>query len=277
MINKLVIKLNGTFPIVMFIISFLTILFIYKALLNEKEYISVGLGMAVFMFLYYQTSLNLVRQSLAISIGIYAITCLAKEKYIKFIIYVFLATLFHKSALICLIVLLIKNIIEDDRKRIRKYSIFLIALFLVIRRDIMGNMVMIIFKSSYYSRYFTRDIASETNIVNFFMRIIPFILIYFVVCRGCKIKPFTIYYNLCIIGYILSLLGIFTATYVQRISYYFTYLSIILLPYCAKNYRRKYRKIFWWLIIGIIMFFWLYDFFYKGYSETVPYRTIFYK
>jgi transmembrane protein EpsG len=274
-INKIVSLLGGNFYWLMFIMQLATMHYIYKALLNEKDNIDIELGMFIYMFLYYLISFNLVRQGLALSISIYAITCLNKKNKAVFIFYVLLASLFHKSALICLGILAVKFIFENRNRRLMKRITFIFILFCVIEREMIGNFVYFIYKESYYASYFTRQTEVSGNILGYFVKNIPFIAYGFFTLKAISDnKQYSLYYNLMTCGYILSLLGYFTETQVQRIAYYFTYLSILVLPFCAKSISNKYKVLFKISIIFLIISFWLFNFFYKGYSDVVPYKTI---
>lgn len=274
-INNIIYKLGLNFHWVLFVMNFFTILFIYKALNNEKKYIKVSFGMMMYMFLYYQTSLNLIRQSLAISICIYAITCIYTNNIKKFVFLIILASSFHKSALICFTILLIKYIFESYKKRLFKLTTFITLILLVFNKEIIAKVVLIIFNSNYYAGYFLRQTETGGSLAAYIVKIIPFIIIYFIFIQSKnKSKNFNLYANLMLSGYILGILRIFSVTQVQRIAFYFTYLNIILTPYvlrkaCDKNYR--IIKI---LIIIFIIFTWYFEFFVKGYSETVPYKQV---
>ena len=275
-LNKFVGMIGAGFPLLMFIMSFFTILFIYKALINEKDNISVSFGMLIYMFLYYQTSLNLVRQSLAISICIYAITCLNKKPKSVFIIYIFIASMFHKSSLICLPILFIKVVFENNKKKIKRYLIFIILILLVFNREIIADIVYFIFKSNYYSGYFLRQTDNSGNFIMYSLKTAPFIICYFISIRNIvSNNNFNLYSNAMLCGYILGILQCFSATQVQRVAFYFTYLSILVIPFSLKNVRKKYYYIYILFIITFVVFLWYYNFFYKCFSETIPYRTIF--
>lgn len=67
-LNKLVVWLGGGFNLVMFLSSLITIIAIYIGLLHYKNKINVTLAFLLFMLLFFQKSLNLVRQMMAVGI-----------------------------------------------------------------------------------------------------------------------------------------------------------------------------------------------------------------
>lgn len=276
-INKIVYFLGGNFSILTFIMSLLTICFVYKALLNEKDYINVGLSMFIYMFMYYLTSFNLIRQSLAIAIGLYALTCLKEKRKKKFIFFVIIASMFHKSALIILGVLIIKYIFENKKARSIQLILFIILIIIVLNRELIGKIVYIIYRNSYYAGYFTRYAETDASIIGYWIKNLPIIVICFLSKKSIYAnKKYTLYFNLMICGYIFGMLGCFTDTQVQRIAYYFTYLSIFVLSFSYKNMDNIYKKrVLRMLIVIIVLFTWWYNYFYKNFGDVVPFITIF--
>ncbi|MDU5723052.1 MAG: EpsG family protein [Clostridium butyricum] len=278
LLNKIIYSIGGNFHLVMFIMSFFTILFIYNGLINENKNIALTHGIMVYMFLFYQTSLNIVRQSLAISICLYACTCLNRGKKYRYFLYVLLASTFHRSALICLSFIVLKPIFQNKDKKILKTVIFLTLLILVFKRDILGEIVFHIFDSNYYSGYFLRETAVGGNIIFYIAKILPIILCCIIVYNYIKHnKNLIMYYNFILCGYILGALGCFTLTQVQRIAYYFTYLIILLLPFVIRIVSKRKFVVVKVLLLGFIVFNWYFDYFYRGYSQTIPYKSIFYE
>ena len=274
LLNKFVAYIGGNFNLLLFIMSFFTILFMYKALVNEKENISVTFGMLVYMLMYYQTSLNLLRQCLAISICIYAITCLNRKSIFNYLFYVLVASLFHRSALICLGIILVKYIFESEKMKVLKWAILGISIFLVFNKQIIGEIVGILLKSDYYSGYFLRETESGGSLILYFIKILPILLICVLASDKFKgNKNMRLYYYVILCGYILGILRAFSMTQVQRISYYFTYLTVIVAPFAIINMPKKYLKTVQYIFVLYLVCKWYVDFFYNGYSETVPYQT----
>lgn len=273
-INKLIYVLNGEFWMVMFIMQFFTMFFIYKAIKNESNFIDSGFAMLTYMCFYYLSSLNLVRQSLAIAICIYAITCINRKPLYYFFIFIGIATLFHKSSLVCLGILLVKFIFENYKKRWLHLLLFVVLLLLVFNRNIIGKLVGSFF-GKYYENYFTMDVDGSGGFVNYVLRLTPFIFSFYIGLKKLlHNRQYSLYFNLWISGCILGLLGRLTATYVDRVAYFFTYLSFLLIAYVVNNIS-SYNKNF--IKCGMIIFMfvmWFYDFFYKGYAQTIPYQFL---
>jgi hypothetical protein len=99
-------KLFGNPQIILFILSFLTGLFVYLSLSKMRNECSQFIGEMVYLFTMYNASYNIIRQSLAMTIGLFSLAIVMndeKYKYIKAIVLIGLAFLIHSSALICII------------------------------------------------------------------------------------------------------------------------------------------------------------------------------
>lgn len=73
-----------------FIYSFLTMFFVYKAIENYKDKMSMTLSLFIFYMVYYLVSFNIIRQMLAIVIILYALKYIRRKKFKKvYIMYYF--------------------------------------------------------------------------------------------------------------------------------------------------------------------------------------------
>src|SRR5699024_373016 len=131
-LNAVVGKLGGNVQIVFFIMSFLTMLFTYLFLYEYKNSLSVGIGMIVFMIMLYNSSFNMVRQALAITISLYAMKFIDNYKPKHYSFFILLAMTFHAGAIVMLPLYIIYNWVLNKRKlyRIGMYIFYLIILLI---------------------------------------------------------------------------------------------------------------------------------------------------
>lgn len=111
MINMFIINKHLSFQWVLMIMSFISLTSIYLALRNLN--LNIALGLLVWVLLtYYFYSFNAMRQLTADSILLLAYSYLHKYKLFQFVVIVLLATLFHKTAIVALVlcVFYFKNI-----------------------------------------------------------------------------------------------------------------------------------------------------------------------
>ncbi len=100
---NLIVKAIFGNPLPIFFISALLLLgFIYRALEDYHEKISVMLAVFVFLMLMFSTTLNIMRQMISVAIMFYATRHVFAHNYKKAALWMFLALMFHYTALIVL-------------------------------------------------------------------------------------------------------------------------------------------------------------------------------
>lgn len=82
------------------VFALITNILIFSRLWDLKEYISIPWAVIVYWGVFYFATLNILRQYIAVAIIFFATKYIVKRNYARFILCVFLASLFHKSALI---------------------------------------------------------------------------------------------------------------------------------------------------------------------------------
>lgn len=264
-----------------FVMSMLTVIFLMLFIQNEKENIDVSVAVFLMVTDLYLSAFNLMRQGLAIAILLYAYAVFLDKKYFRSIILIIFAMFFHKSALIGFAVIGAAIIFKRRHSKAIMVSCFLILLYLVFHREILGDIVYFIVRNKYYVSYITRDAATDATFVGYITRILPILFISTIFIKQYQKEPkFFVFYVMMIGGYILSLLGVFTATMVQRVGFYFSYLYIVVLAYCANRSwciaRFRFNKNiikFLVCLYAIVMFF--YSYVIRGFSNLIPYQGLF--
>lgn len=117
----------------LFIIAIIFFISLGKFLKEHTE----SLQELLFSYVFYINLFNeyvpnsAIRQTLAISIIFFAYTNLQKKRYLLFFVYVILASFFHKSALICLLVLPMTYLKNIDKLYYLGIPLFLLSLLCV--------------------------------------------------------------------------------------------------------------------------------------------------
>ncbi len=100
---NLLVKAIFNNPLPIFFISALLLLgFLFRAMEDYHEKLSVMLAVFVFLMLIFSTTLNIMRQMISVSIMFYATRYVLAHNYRKAALWLFLALMFHYSALIVL-------------------------------------------------------------------------------------------------------------------------------------------------------------------------------
>lgn len=111
--------------------------YIYKAIKNHAEIYKANLLMVFFaymsFFFFTSLSFNVIRQGVSLALLLYAYSLVEKNgSKIKITLYAILSIAFHTTSIIPIIIFLMVNIIQINRKKLLIYSliIYIIALLL---------------------------------------------------------------------------------------------------------------------------------------------------
>lgn len=280
--NYIISIFTNNLPVLLFFIQLFILTFSFLGIkkMYPKNY---PLVYSIFILIFYNRSLNLVRQSMALVLCIYALPYLFEKKYKKFFIIVIAASLFHKSALIFLTLWIIYMIIKN--KNINQYLIatgifsFGIILFIFFPQliNIFINLHLLPSKYEFYlSHYVLNEIdfnCLEIGINIFLMCIyVVFAKIY-----NNKEEKSKFYFVLLTINLMCLIIA---SRYVSayRMSIYF---SVPVLLYFLSNlnlvWKKEEEKKFNLNLIGIgiaiVFWFWIYA--YGNSGQTVPFISIF--
>lgn len=222
----------------------------------------LGYKLSLFLFLYFTLSLvffnqfNLIRQYIAAYIIFYAVLLLNKNKYIHYIIFVFMASMFHDSAIFLLILVLIKIKFSKEiisNRLLISLILIILALYFINIESIIKNILLSVesYKHLVNSEYFTGKM-SISGILTKIPKILAVLYITLKISKQ-KIKNEDIFMiNISKIA-ILILIFSFSTSLMWRIYQYFDlFLSIPLLV--MYNNTRKYNKIIYsYLLIFLLI------------------------
>ena len=268
-LNLLIKNIGGNIELIFFIMSCIMNTFILLTLLKNKSKISVGIGMFVFMLLFYPRSYNIMRQMTSASILIYSISCINEHKIIKFTLLVFLATSLHYSSIIL-------NYLNKEHRMKERIIAFILFLLIFFNTD---KIFLPIFESNekliYYSGYLKRKEVSSMG-MGVILQYLPYILIWAVLYK--EFKKDSTFLNYCI----MLILGIVleTSTYffendaANRMALTFIMSIIIILSMCMRKFMQRKKYIIVTFIFIYVIFMWYNIYFLKGYHDVVPYNWI---
>lgn len=238
--------------------------FLYKA--KSRFQFSLWLGWLSYLFIFYNRTLNLSRQSIAIAIVLISITYLWDKKYIKYGALTVIALSFHTSAIITLMYFF-EYFVEK-----RKYRLmFLLCLiFIIVGNSFFINSVLSsIPQLAHFSRYTT---ASEGNI-GLFESFVKLLAIFYLLGKLNKHKLFSRYQVSRFVYLILIEIFLFSCNYIDgnigRIAYYFLPVYFIAIPIVLNCSRSKAKNEL--IYIGCLMGYWVMVIIVQGQTCTFPY------
>lgn len=252
----------------LYIILITSTLTIYLFLKEFKRY-SVNLWMSVLLFVTigaYYTSFNLIRQILAVAIIFSGSKYIYEKKFIKYSIYILIASLFHKTALIMIIFYFILNY----KFNIKKLIIILISLIFCM--NYLDKIILFIQK--YFYSYYTEGKYGMTGF-NYKNVILPISILIFVLIHYYKLdlnnNKTNIWINAIVFFAFFSLLGL-KIQMVQRVADFFGPYALLIIPLIISKIKNKEIRIMYIFFMVVLTIFYNVIFLYgSGYN---PYHFI---
>ena len=272
---NVIIKISGllnNYQYLFGIMSFLTVIILYATIYEYKTELSLGFMFFLYLFLYFTTSFNIIRQALAIIIVAYSYRFIFERDLKKFIMTVLIASFFHITALVFLPFYLIldKN---NTRKKIAKTLCLVIVLVFTLNYNVVINFLSNI---TIFERFELYSVIQESNNLEFLLNLVILSLVLLfrkpLMKYNSKNELFIYLYT---IDVILMFSGYFSP-FLKRIAMYFGISNIFVLasfPQIAKNNRQKVL-IYFLLIIYAISIFIITTYLLKQ-GNIIPYNTIF--
>jgi len=240
--------------------------------LNIRKY--AGFAYGAYLFLFFQPALNLLRQSLAVSVSLLCVALMIKNKRVLAGIAFLLAMSFHNSAIIIFPIMVIVLVL----KKIHSLKVYAVVSMVILGFLAWGGWFVDRFapilniEASRYSDYFAASEVtgfSNTEMVFALLQGL-FIFLNYKKFRGNSLTlNFFVFVSVASIP--LSQVLMFGGDYVGRLIVLFNWLMI---PMYAIVLRLSDRKKT--VLAGLSLYvlsFWFYHYIYLGWNQTYPYTS----
>lgn len=252
--------------------SALTCFFMVKALYEQAEWF----GFSIFLLMtggYYFSSLNSVRYYLVLAIAWCSMKYVLQKQYLKFIGWIVVAALFHKSVLLVIPVYLLARWLAGIRlKRWHYIAVAVLAVVLVLGEPLWREIVFLFYPFYEGSAFDVRNL-SVTNIAKCIGTLILCVFCYKKSIREREDVRFYFFLN---VGGLLVYTCCSFVPEISRIGYYFIISQVILLGQLLKDMDKGWlrRLCMAGTITAFLMYFALY--LYQAYDINIrllPYRN----
>ncbi len=232
--------------------GFLTVYPVYLVSLKFNK-TNIALVMFVFYLGFFVTSLNIMRQYLALSLVVFSLPFVFEKRFKPFILCVLLASMFHLSALISIPI----YFLWTKKGRVTPPLILIVILFAIFLISINIDKVL---ESSFftdsdtailnrYSNYTELDGAKNRD---FYLNLFVMIIILFASKQLIEVdNRNALFITMYVISVILGLSG-FISPYAKRISYYYSISEIWLVPCLPKVFTS--RRTIWTTRVLVVIY-----------------------
>lgn len=277
-LNYVISRFTNNPHIFYFVYNFLENIIIFLGIKHFSGQINVTLGMSTYYFLFFNVLLNILRQGMALALIVWGLKYVVDKKFIKYILVVAVATLFHNTSFLAILIYLVYWISNDVKntsvlKDIVSLSIVMLILILF------TQLTTVLFSHLLLSDRYQAFIGSSNvrgGFLGHLLLCIPILALYVLnLIYNKKLSGMDKSFSyLVLVTTLMSIFNIYSSN-LSRITLYFDFLFIIMIPYIVKNGlpRIKWKNvdvelvlvtiylfIYWWLIFVIMQS-----------GETVPF------
>lgn len=277
----IVTKITGSLYCVQTILELCVILPLYVAVRKDKN-TSLGMAMFVFCMAFYNPSMNMMRQSIAMSLGVLGFEYWKNAEKKNAFICVIIAFLFHTSSLLILLIYLLYDyIVKGTTLSITGNNVskrnetprILISMGIGFVVMIMMSAIVSALSAVGFGEYVSYVTGKLVFMPNQLLIRIPQIILIIWSYRYLRKDGEDISFFLVMEVYAV-LFSQFTSVsgYGGRIALYFAIFEVLVISQAMSALKpRKSGIIIRPLIIGYYMFYWWYYFVFVGAHQTVPY------
>ena len=273
-------KYMGGFEFLLFLYQGLTIIFIYNVAYKYSHNLNVFLVFTLYFFLFFNFSLNIMRQCLAMGYLLNISVLLLERKPCRFMFFAILGLIFHTSEIIVATFIYVIYWLSTTTRV--KQQLFIPLYFLCIVL-LFEKFTIVVSQMEYFSIGRMSDYASSyqadnlgtynnTDIALAFLNIVVlWIAFHYKLVNKAFYLPMIL---LIAIQLMFMLLGVYNK-WLSRMAMYLTFYSLIFLQHVghssklSRNSRMAYGMVLFF--IGLVYWFWINA--YRGSNETIPYKV----
>lgn len=251
----------------------------FSCFIKLRKYVPPVFALFVFYCIFYNHSLNLMRQSVALALILLAVAYMINGKKTQTAILLLLAVGFHTSAILGWTLPVIYFFSRHYPLYSHKLMYILGSIIaLVISFSMSTILIKLISMGVLDAKYimyaetgvFEARVSKSTMV----MKIMELGILTIAIYSAGRRSPFLSFFFICgIINVMFGMTGAIVV-YLSRISWFFEIVSFISIPYCFSKVKiipnRKFLQL---LLIITLCFYWWFAFVYSGETDTIPYTS----
>lgn len=263
----------------LFLTQLLVAIALYWTLLRSECDEALPCGVCVYLFMYFNQSLNLMRQWIAVAfvllgvVGLYSSAQGAKG-VLRSAISILFGTLFHTSALLGMLVLAMRLYLDADENKLKNRVV--IVCMAATAAFILLQPIAILLSSLGFGRYVAGYLGNQAVHLmpnQIILRLPMLVVAVWVLTRDGGKRPLSAF--LFCASFIAVLFSQFTSLGEQsgRIGLYFDVFNIALLPFLLDSFEHTdaRKTLIGLILIVYCLIYWTYFYVFLGNNETVPY------
>lgn len=276
----LVAQLTGSFQLLLFLVHTIIISCTYIGVYRHRKYVDPAFVLLVFYLIYYNQSLNIMRQYIAMAILFAFLADIPEGKWWRYLLGVVVAALFHSTAVLGVAPLVLYYILEfkKDTLRITPFQremvvAGLVSLVITLFDPLLRTAMNLGILNSRFLFFLEDDSKSPALIVACMvvMGLVAAAIFIKPMRQTCKHTDFYVFNTLI---YLVMLQLTVSVAYGKRIGMYFAMADLITLGLIENAPKdEKWKKIIRYGIILVALVYWAYIYVLRNANATFPYVT----
>lgn len=261
---------------VFFLSALLTIIPVYLRLMDFRDEIPVWESSLIFLLLFYNLSLNLARQAIALSFLFFAFRYIENNKYVKFILFMIVSFTFHSSALLGIIYLALVKISKGKDWKIKQSLTIAALLGLIISyRWIFTAVIQTLFSSN-ADKYIRAFLPDESGYLSLWVLLINAFAIMCVIFNKpylLSVSRYRVYLLMMVFNFVLYLLNQYNGN-CFRYALYFMIMIPQIVPLIRYRFSKNSRFCVDLILVGVFLLYWINFNLLSDSYGTIPYSMM---
>lgn len=275
LINYIGSVFGGGITGVFFLIELFIIIPVYLRILENKD-LPVGIAAMIFLLTFYNMSLSIARQSIALAILFYAYKYVEKKQYKTFLALLIIAMLFHLSAILGMAYFFLDKLGEGKYWRTKHSVIVGFLLIAAVFYEQIFSAVILLIARGNSQKYLDAFLSNETGYISTWQvlfNLIFVITVFFNRSYLLRRNSYKRYLLIALFNFILYLLTLYNGNCFRYSLYFFVFVPMVipLFRYCFNKKSRPLIDIF---ILILFLIYWTnFNIAIDSYG-TMPYEII---
>lgn len=268
-------QLTGNFMVFLCVAHLIIITGVYVGAFRLKKYVNPEIVLLIFYLYFFNHSLNVIRQYIAMAIVFAFFADILEKKYIRYCAAVIIALQFHTISIVAfglLAVYVILYVLQKPGTVFQRSAVLAVLLAAAVLgfSPLVHLAIKLGFLNRRYAFIFEGDIEPAVIII---LCVAAGLAAAFCFRREMRGKcPFYDYLIMCSVCYMILLMLTFFVASSKRIALYFGMADMVTLAFIESSQTDKKKKILVRTgILGMALIYWVYVYAFRGASATVPY------
>ena len=256
-----------TFHVFLFVFVCLNFILLSKTIISNSPYVIISIFIYVCVY-YFLGIMGQLRQALAISLIVFSWPYIKSKKIIFFVL---LASLFHYSAIICLLYYCVPN------RLFKKHVYLCVLLFICFTFEYFQSLLLTALENFSYGKVLLYVNIEDGGISTVFIlyKLFVFFLFLYRIDRCVTNLPKYKIANIYFLSIILYLILSFSSSIGGRIILYFTMFEILIIPFIINSYSRMIKRLLISILFIMINVYQYFSFLYSFSDTFIPYKFLF--